>query len=70
MEISDQIISKINGEEIYSIKFTNKNNYSLNFYNFGGYIHKILIPYKYDKSRTEDVVLGYSNLALIAAGIP
>jgi len=62
MEISDQIISKINGEKIYSIKFTNKNNYSLNFYNFGGYIHKVLIPYKYDTSKTEDVILGYSDL--------
>ncbi len=62
MEISDQIISKINGEEIYSINFTNINNYSINFYNFGCYIHKVLIPYKYDSSKTEDVILGYSDI--------
>ena len=62
MEISEQIINKINGEEIYSINFTNKNNYSLNFYNFGGYIHKVLIPYKNDTSKAEDVILGYSDL--------
>ena len=62
MEISDQIIDRINGEEIYSVTFTNKNNYSLNFYNFGGYIHKIFIPYKDDTSRTEDVILGYSDI--------
>ena len=46
MEISKRIIGEINGEDIYVIKFTNQNNYSLEFYNLGGYMHSILIPYK------------------------
>ena len=46
MEVSKRIIGEINGEDIYVIKFTNQNNYSLEFYNLGGYMHSILIPYK------------------------
>ncbi len=63
MEISKRIIGEINGEDIYVIKFTNQNNYSLEFYNLGGYMHSILIPYKNDKSKREDVLLGYGDLA-------
>ena len=61
MEVSEKIINNIGGIDIHSIKFTNNNNYSLNFYNFGGYIHNVLIPYKNDISKTEDVILGYSD---------
>ena len=31
MEVSEKIINNISGIDIHSIKFTNKNNYSLNF---------------------------------------
>ena len=37
-----------NGKEIYKIFFKNDNDYSVTFYNFGGYIHSINIPYKND----------------------
>ena len=61
MEIIKRKISEINKENIYSITFKNKNNYSVTFYNFGGYIHKVLIPHKKNNSITEDVLLGYND---------
>ena len=50
-----------NGKEIYKIFFKNDNDYSVTFYNFGGYIHSINIPYKNDINQNEDVLLGYNN---------
>ena len=29
----------------FDISFTNNNNYSVSFFNFGGYVNSILIPY-------------------------
>ena len=62
MKISKKEIGNANGVKIYSITFTNNNNYSIIFYNFGGYIHQVLIPYSSDQSKTEDVLLGYNDL--------
>ena len=47
---------------IYSITFKNDNNYEITFYNYGGYIHSIKIPFKDHPNRSEDVILGYGNL--------
>ena len=62
MEVTKKKLDIINDREIYSIKFKNKNNYAVTFYNLGGYIHQIFIPYFKDPSITEDVLLGYGNL--------
>ena len=62
MKISKKIISKIGDHEIKKIKFVNKNNYSIEFYNFGGYFHSINIPYKNNHSLSEDVLLGYKSI--------
>ena len=47
---------------IYSLTFKNDNNFEITFYNYGGYIHNIKIPYKNNPNKFEDVILGYSNL--------
>ena len=62
MEFIKKKIAEINRENIYSITFKNDNNYSVIFYNIGGYIHKVLIPYKKNSLITEDVLLGYDDL--------
>ena len=62
MEVTKKKLDIINNRKIYSIKFKNKNNYAVTFYNLGGYIHQIFIPYFKDPSITEDVLLGYGNL--------
>ena len=62
MEVIKKKLDIINNKKIYSIKFKNKNNYAVTFYNLGGYIHQIFIPYFKDPSITEDVLLGYKNL--------
>ena len=61
MQITKKIIEKINGQEILLLKFTNDNNYSLSFFNFGGYIDSICIPFYEDPSQSEDVILGYRD---------
>ena len=61
MQISKKIIDKIDGQEIFLLKFTNDNNYSLSFFNFGGYIDSIRIPFHEDPSQSEDVILGYRD---------
>ena len=60
-EIFQKKITNINNQEVFKIKIINDNNYSLEFFNFGGYIHSINIPYVNDNSKTEDVLLGYNN---------
>ena len=62
MHYLKKVIGTINNEEIHIINFTNDNNYTLSFYDFGGYINSILIPYQNDTSKREDVILGYENL--------
>ena len=56
MKVLKKEIGIINNNKIYSTKFTNNNNYSITFYNIGGYIHQILIPYLNDQFTTEDVL--------------
>tara|TARA_B100000029_G_C17550470_1_gene949921 strand:+ start:969 stop:2024 length:1056 start_codon:yes stop_codon:yes gene_type:complete len=57
----DKILN-LKNEDIFKIKVINKNNYSVEFLNYGGYFHSINIPYKNDKFKTEDVLLGYNDL--------
>ena len=61
MLIEKKIEKENSQEQISRITFTNDNNYSLSFYNFGGYINSINIPYQNDPSQTEDVLLGYKD---------
>ena len=61
MEFFTEKITTIANQDIYKIKVINNNNYSLEFFNFGGYIHSIKIPYIDSKSKTEDVLLGYNK---------
>ena len=61
MEILKKLVGKIDVKEILKIQFINNNNYSVEFYNFGGYFHSICIPYQNDNSKTEDVLLGYHD---------
>ena len=61
MEHTSEKITTINKEDVFSLTFINNNNYKINFYNFGGYIHQIHIPYQSNKERTEDVLLGYND---------
>ncbi len=62
MHYFKKVIGFINNQEIHIINFTNDNNYTLSFYDFGGYINSILVPYKNNISKREDVILGYKNL--------
>ena len=54
-------IGYIGSKEIYLISFTNDNNFTISFYNLGGYIHCVLIPYKNNPNKCEDVILGYNK---------
>ena len=56
-----EIEATINQERISKLIFTNDNNYSVSFFNFGGYIDSIHIPYRNDPSQSEDVLLGYKD---------
>ena len=60
MNFSKEIISSIDQKDIFKIKLTNSNNFSITFFNYGGYIHNILIP-NIANNINEDVVLGYKN---------
>ena len=62
MEYSKKKISSINGNDIYSIRFINDNNFKITFYTYGGYIHEVIIPYKNNSNQFEDVLLGYGNI--------
>ena len=61
MKIEKEKISNINNNQVFKITFTNENNYIVSFYNFGGYINNIFIPYKNNLDKHEDVLLGYKN---------
>jgi len=54
-------IGKVDGIDINEISFTNDNNFVVSFYNFGGYVHRVLIPYKKNPNIFEDVLLGYEK---------
>ena len=61
MEYIQQKITTIDDKDVYKIRVINNNNYSIEFFNFGGYIHSINIPYIDSNSETEDVLLGYNK---------
>jgi len=61
MLIEKKIEKENSQEQISKITFTNDNNYSVSFYNFGGYINSINIPYYNNPSESEDVLLGYKD---------
>ena len=61
MLIEREIETEFNQEQVSKINFTNDNNYSVSFFNFGGCIDSINIPYRKDPSQSEDVLLGYSD---------
>jgi len=63
LQIKKLNIDQQNNKDIISISLINDNNFEICFYNYGGYIHNIFIPYKNDKNKREDVVLGYNNLS-------
>ena len=48
-------------KDITSINLINDNNFEICFYNYGGYIHNIFIPYKKNEKIREDVILGYDD---------
>ena len=57
MRIKTEKITNIENHQVYKITFTNKNNYVISFYNFGGYINNIFIPYHNNLHKHEDVLL-------------
>ena len=61
MYFTKEKIYSINEVEIFAVTFINDNNFSITFYTYGGYIHNILIPYKNNPNKFEDVILGYNN---------
>lgn len=61
MLIEKKTVATINQEKVSKITFKNDNNYSASFFNFGGYIHSITIPYKKNLYEKEDILLGYEN---------
>ena len=61
MQYYKKKIKSINGDDVYSITFINDNNYKITFYTYGGYIHNVIIPYKNNPDKFEDVILGYGN---------
>ena len=62
MNFIKEVVGVINNREINVVTFTNDNNFTISFYTFGGYINSVLIPYRDDYSKFEDVILGYENL--------
>ena len=62
MHVIKKNIGRINNQDILEITFINDNNFEITFYNYGGYIHSILIPYIDNLKKKEDVLLGYGNL--------
>ena len=61
MNFTKEKISTIDQQDIFKITLTNNHNYSISFFNFGGYIHSILIPYLNQPDKQEDVLLGYDK---------
>ena len=61
MKIKKEKIISTENNQVYKITFTNKSNYVVSFYNFGGYINNILIPYNNKLHEHEDVLLGYKD---------
>ena len=49
--------------DVKSIEITNSNNFSIEFYTYGGYFHSVRIPYRNNINITEDVLLGYKKFS-------
>ena len=62
MKINQDKIENPAALPIQSVEVVNDNNFSFKFYNYGGYIHEVNIPYLNNKNKTEDVLLGYGDL--------
>ena len=45
MKYESKKIARYKNEDIFSVSLINDNNFKINFYNFGGHIHQINIPY-------------------------
>jgi hypothetical protein len=58
MKYESKKIANYKNEDIFSVSIINDNNFKINFYNFGGHIHQINIPYRDNIFKNEDVVLG------------
>ena len=69
MYFTKEKINSINKVEIFAVTFINDNNFSITFYTYGGYIHNILIPYKNNPNKFEDVILGYNNFKDCLEGV-
>ena len=62
MKINQDKIDNPAALPIESIEVINDNNFSFKFYNYGGYIHEVNIPYLNSENKTEDVLLGYGDV--------
>ena len=62
MKINQDKIDNPAALPIKSIEVINDNNFSFKFYNYGGYIHEVNIPYLNSENKTEDVLLGYGDV--------
>ena len=45
MKYESKKIASYKNEDVFSVSLINDNNFKINFYNFGGHIHQINIPY-------------------------
>ena len=59
--IKKEKITNLDTQQVFKITFINKNNYIVSFYNFGGYIDSISIPYQNKLHEHEDILLGYRS---------
>ena len=62
MKINQNKIENPAALPIESVEVINDNNFSFTFYNYGGYIHEVNIPYLNKEDTTEDVLLGYGDV--------
>ena len=62
MKILKKKIGTVENKNIHSIEFINRNNFSIIFFNLGGYIHRVSIHCINNSLHTEDVILGYKDL--------
>ena len=62
MKINQNKIENPAALPIESVEVINDNNFSFTFYNYGGYIHEVNIPYLNKENIIEDVLLGYGDV--------
>ena len=68
MKINQNKIENPAALPIESVEVINDNNFSFTFYNYGGYIHEVNIPYLNREDITEDVLLGYGDVDVSVDG--